>query len=239
METYEIIGKDIARNDAKAKATAKAVYADDIKLAGMCGLIAANHIYSASLHRKVVDMEKMAALGEMAAVVDMDAIRSAGVQIGIDPLGGSGVRYWPRIADEYGLDLTVVNAEVDATFRFMRVDWDGRIRMDCSSPHAMAGLIGMKDRFDVAFGNDTDADRHGIVTRSAGLMNPNHYLSVAIWYLYQHRPGWRADAAVGKTLVSSSMIDRVAADLGRRLGGVGSCPSPCRSGVGRPPRTPW
>ena len=135
-------------------------------------------------------------------------------------MGGASVGFWEPIAEIYGLNLEVVNPRVDPTFGFMTVDKDGKIRMDCSSPYAMASLIGLKDRFDIAFGNDPDADRHGIVTPSAGLMNPNHYLSVAIWYLFQHRPGWRPDAAVGKTLVSSSMIDRVAAPLGRRLAEV-------------------
>jgi phosphoglucomutase len=160
-------------------------------------------------------------LGEYVAglerVVDMDAIRASGLKLAVDPLGGAGVAYWAPIADRYGLDLTILNDTVDPTFRFMRLDWDGRIRMDCSSPHAMAGLIALKDRFDLAFANDTDHDRHGIVTRGAGLMNPNHVLAVAIEYLFAHRPGWRADAGIGKTLVSSSLIDRVAAALDRRL----------------------
>jgi len=150
-------------------------------------------------------------------VVDLAAIRSAGVRIGADPLGGASVAYWADIAERYGLDLTVVNPAVDATFRFMTLDWDGKIRMDCSSPFAMASLIARQADFSVATGNDTDADRHGIVTPDGGLMNPNHYLAVAIDYLYQHRDGWPAAAAVGKTLVSSSMIDRVAAGLGRKL----------------------
>ena len=156
-------------------------------------------------------------VGDLACVVDVDAIRGAGLKIGVDPLGGASVAYWQAIAERYGLDLTVVNPAVDPTFRFMSLDWDGKIRMDCSSPYAMASLIGLKDRFDLAFGNDADADRHGIVTPGAGLMNPNHYLATAIAYLYTHRPGWPAEAAIGKTLVSSSMIDRVAGDLGRRL----------------------
>ena len=154
---------------------------------------------------------------DLANVVDMDAIAGAKLQIGVDPLGGASIDYWEPIAERYGLELEVVNPVVDPTFSFMTLDRDGKIRMDCSSPYAMAGLIGLKDRFDVAFGNDADSDRHGIVTPSAGLLNPNHYLAVAISYLFAHRPGWRADAAVGKTLVSSSMIDRVARDLGRRL----------------------
>jgi phosphoglucomutase len=157
---------------------------------------------------------------DIGNAVNLEAVKAAGVRIGVDPLGGSSLRYWEPIAERWGLDLTVVNTVVDPTFAFMRVDHDGKIRMDCSSPQAMAGLIGLKDDFDVAFGNDPDADRHGIVTPSAGLLNPNHYLSVAVDYLFRHRPDWPADAAVGKTLVSSSMIDRVAADLGRPLAEV-------------------
>jgi phosphoglucomutase len=153
----------------------------------------------------------------LAQVVDLAAIRAAGVRIGADPLGGASVAYWGEIGDRYGLDLTVVNPAVDATFRFMTLDWDGKIRMDCSSPFAMAALIGRQHEFAVATGNDTDADRHGIVTPDAGLLNPNHYLAVAIDYLYRHRDGWPAAAAVGKTLVSSSMIDRVADGLDREL----------------------
>ncbi|MEZ4726703.1 MAG: phosphoglucomutase (alpha-D-glucose-1,6-bisphosphate-dependent) [Caldilineaceae bacterium] len=159
-------------------------------------------------------------VADLANVIDMDAIRAAGLKIGADPMGGAGIAYWDPIAERYGLDIEVVNRRVDPTFSFMTVDKDGKIRMDCSSPYAMAGLIGLKDRFDIAFGNDPDFDRHGIVTRSAGLMDPNHYLAVAIWYLFQHRPGWRADAAIGKTLVSSAMIDRVAQHLGRKLAEV-------------------
>jgi len=154
---------------------------------------------------------------DLGAVIDMEAIRASAIRIGADPMGGSGVDYWDPIAERYGLALERVNRTVDPSFRFMRVDKDGKIRMDCSSPAAMAGLIGLKDRYDIAFGNDTDFDRHGIVTPSAGLMNPNHYLSVAIAYLFGQRDGWPADAAIGKTLVSSSMIDRIASDLGRRL----------------------
>ncbi len=156
-------------------------------------------------------------VGSLGSVVDLDAIRSAGVRIGADPLGGASVGYWGAIGERYGLDLTVVNPDVDATFRFMSLDWDGKIRMDCSSPYAMAGLIARQADFDIATGNDTDSDRHGIVTPDGGLMNPNHFLAVAISYLYSHRDGWSPDAAVGKTLVSSSMIDRVVAGLGRRL----------------------
>ncbi len=153
---------------------------------------------------------------DLADVVNMDAIRGAGIRIGVDPLGGAGVKYWAPIAELYKLDLTVVSEEVDTAFAFMTADWDGKIRMDPSSPYAMQRLIGLKDKFDIAFGCDADYDRHGIVT-PAGLLPPNHYLSAAISYLFTHRPGWRADAAVGKTVVSSSMIDRVTAKLGRRL----------------------
>ena len=156
-------------------------------------------------------------IGDLGNVIDMTAIRDAKLSIGVDPLGGAGVAYWGPMTEHYGFPVTVVHEEVDPTFRFMNLDWDGKIRMDCSSPYAMAGLIALKDRFDIAFANDTDHDRHGIVTRSAGLMNPNHYLAVAISYLFTQRSGWRKDAAVGKTIVSSSMIDRVAAQLGRRL----------------------
>jgi phosphoglucomutase len=154
---------------------------------------------------------------DLASAIDMAAIRVAGVRIGADPLGGASVAYWGAIAEKYGLDLTVVNPDVDPTFKFMTLDWDGKIRMDCSSPYAMASLIAQKDRFQLATGNDADADRHGIVTPDAGLMNPNHFLAVAISYLFRVRSDWPAAAAVGKTLVSSSMIDRVAAALGRRL----------------------
>ena len=145
------------------------------------------------------------------------AIRDSKLRLGVDPLGGAGVHYWGRIAERYGLNLTVVNEVVDPTFRFMTVDWDGQIRMDPSSTYAMQRLIGMKDQFDLSFACDTDHDRHGIVTKSAGLLPPNHYLSVAIFYLFQHRPEWREEAAVGKTVVSSQTIDRVAAKLGRKL----------------------
>lgn len=157
---------------------------------------------------------------DLANVIDMKAIARAGLKIGVDPLGGSGIAFWDPIAEMYGLDIEVVNRAVDPTFSFMTVDKDGKIRMDCSSPFAMAGLIKLKDNFDIAFGNDPDYDRHGIVTRGLGLLNPNHFLSAAVWYLFQNRPGWRKDAAVGKTLVSSSMIDRVAKDLGRTLSEV-------------------
>jgi len=154
---------------------------------------------------------------DLGKVIDMDAIRAAGLNIGVDPLGGASVAYWEPIAERYGIKLKVVNPRVDPRFAFMTVDHDGKIRMDCSSPYAMASLVKLKDDFDIAWGNDTDADRHGIVTKSAGLMNPNHYLAVAIEYLLGHRPAWPASAVVGKTLVSSSMIDRVVADLRRVL----------------------
>jgi phosphoglucomutase len=156
-------------------------------------------------------------IDELVNVVDMDTIRAAKIRMGVDPLGGAGVHYWEPIAERYGLNLTVVNRAVDPTFRFMTVDWDGQIRMDPSSPYAMQRLIDIKDRFEIAWACDTDHDRHGIVTRSAGLLPPNHYLSVAIYYLFQHRPKWSKSAAVGKTLVSSQMIDRVAAKLDRKL----------------------
>ncbi|MBM7112613.1 phosphoglucomutase (alpha-D-glucose-1,6-bisphosphate-dependent) [Archangium primigenium] len=156
-------------------------------------------------------------VADLRHVVDLDVVRGAKLSIGADPLGGSNLDYWEPIAEHYGLSLQMVNKAVDPTFRFMRVDHDGKIRMDCSSPYAMAGLVELKDRYDIAFGNDTDSDRHGIVTRSVGLMNPNHYLAVAIGYLFSHRSGWKAGAGVGKTLVSSSMIDRVAKDIGRRV----------------------
>jgi phosphoglucomutase len=156
-------------------------------------------------------------IDDLANVIDMDRIRASGLKLGVDPLGGAGVHYWGPVAARFGLDLTVVSDAVDPTFRFMTVDWDGRIRMDPSSPYAMQRLIGLKDKFDVAFACDTDHDRHGVVTKSAGLLPPNHYLSVCVSYLFANRPGWSKDAAVGKTLVSSAMIDRVAAKLGRKL----------------------
>ncbi|MEO6852381.1 MAG: alpha-D-glucose phosphate-specific phosphoglucomutase, partial [Rhodoferax sp.] len=156
-------------------------------------------------------------VADLANVIDMDLIRSAGVRMGVDPLGGAGVHYWARIAEKYALNLNVVSEQVDATFRFMSVDWDGRIRMDPSSKNAMASLISLKDKYDIAFACDTDHDRHGIVTPSVGLLPPNHYLAVCIDYLFQNRPGWSAQAGVGKTLVSSGMIDRVTARLGRTL----------------------
>ena len=157
---------------------------------------------------------------DLRNVIDIEAIQGAGLSLGADPMGGSTVPFWVPIAETYKLNITVVNPKADPTFSFMTLDHDGKIRMDCSSPYAMATLIGLKDRFDVAWGNDPDGDRHGIVTRSSGLLNPNHYLAVAIQYLFSHRPNWRADAAVGKTLVSSSIIDRVVGKMGRRLAEV-------------------
>ena len=156
-------------------------------------------------------------IADLASIVNLEAIRSSGVTLGADPLGGASVDYWGPIAERYGLNLTVLNKTTDPQFGFMSVDHDGKLRMDCSSPYAMASLVKLKDRFDLAFGNDPDADRHGIVTASVGLMNPNHYLAVAIQYLFTHRPGWSADAGIGKTLVSSSVIDRIARRLGRKL----------------------
>ena len=159
-------------------------------------------------------------VNDLRNVVDMEAIRAARLKLAVDPLGGAAVHYWEPINAVYKLDIAVVNPQVDPTFSFMTVDYDGEIRMDCSSPYAMAGLVGLKDRYQVAFANDPDADRHGIVTPAAGLLNPNHYLAVAIRYLLTHRPDWPADAAIGKTLVSSGMIDRVVGQLGRRLSEV-------------------
>jgi phosphoglucomutase len=159
-------------------------------------------------------------VNDLKNIIDMEAIKAAGLKLGADALGGAGLGYWPVIAETYGLDIDFINSYPDPTFSFMNVDSDGKIRMDCSSPYAMAGLIDLKDKYNLAFGNDPDFDRHGIVTKSSGLMNPNHYLSVAINYLFQHRAGWRQDAAIGKTLVSSSIIDRVAASLGKRLAEV-------------------
>jgi len=156
-------------------------------------------------------------VADLAHVIDMEVIAGSGLKAGVDPLGGAGIGFWAPIQERYGVEIQVVNPTVDPTFFFMTVDKDGQIRTDCSSPYAMANLIRLKDQFDIAFGNDADADRHGIVTREGGLMPPNHYLAVSVWYLFQNRPGWRADAAVGKTLVSSSMIDRVAASINRRL----------------------
>jgi len=191
--------------------------ANDLLAAGLAGVKRVPYARARrapTLHRfDYVD----AYVGDLGAVLDMDPLRASTVVVGVDPLGGAAVRYWPAIADRYGVKLDVVNDVVDPTFRFMTVDWDGKIRMDPSSPHAMAGLIALRDRYVLAFANDPDVDRHGIVTRSAGLLNPNHYLATSIWYLFRHRPGWRPDAGVGKTVVSSSMIDRVTARLGRAL----------------------
>ncbi len=183
-------------------------------LAGVRRLSVVKALRAATTHR--YDYQGTYIRG-LADVIDMDAIRGAGLKLGVDPLGGAGVKYWAPIAERYGLDLTIVSEEVDPTFKFMTADWDGKIRMDPSSPYAMKRLIGLKDRFDVAFGCDTDYDRHGIVTRGAGLLPPNHYLCAAIFYLFQNRPKWLPGAAVGKTVVSSSMIDRVTTKLGRQL----------------------
>jgi phosphoglucomutase len=187
------------------------------RLSGVKRLTAAKAMAASTTHQFDFISPYVDTLGE---IIDMDAVASAGLSIGADPMGGAGVGYWDPIAERYKLKIDVVNRHVDPTFSFMRVDRDGKIRMDCSSPYAMAGLIDLKDRFDIAFGNDPDFDRHGIVTRSSGLLNPNHYLAVAVGYLFANRPGWRADAAVGKTVVSSAMIDRVTAGLGRRLSEV-------------------
>ena len=185
-----------------------------------CGLRGVNRIpFEKALRASTTHRHDYVAAytSDLGNVIDMEVIRGAKISLGVDPLGGAGVHYWGPIAERYGLNLSIVNEAVDPTFRFMTVDWDGRIRMDPSSPYAMQRLIGLKDQFDVAFACDTDHDRHGIVTRSTGLLPPNHYLSVAIFYLFQHRPQWRKEAAIGKTLVSTQMIDRVAAKLGRKL----------------------
>jgi phosphoglucomutase len=183
-------------------------------LAGVARVTRTKALGAATTHTHDFIAEYVADLGQ---VIDFDVIRGAKLNLGVDPLGGAGVHYWARIGERYGLNLTVVSETVDPTFRFMTLDWDGRIRMDPSSPYAMRRLIGLKDKFDVAFACDTDHDRHGIVTRSAGLLPPNHYLAVCVHYLFGNRAGWRKDAAVGKTVVSSSMIDRVAAKLGRKV----------------------
>jgi phosphoglucomutase len=192
--------------------TANALLADGLKSVARLPLARARQAACIHAHDYVTPY-----VADLASVVDMAAISGAGVRIGIDPLGGAAVRFWDPIIELYRLDARVVNAAIDATFAFMTVDWDGKIRMDCSSPYAMQPLIGLRDRFDVAFANDTDADRHGVVTPSGGLMNPNAYLTAAIAYLSTHRPGWRGDSGVGKTVVSSAMIDRVAARLDRPL----------------------
>ncbi|MFC0241736.1 phosphoglucomutase (alpha-D-glucose-1,6-bisphosphate-dependent) [Rhodopseudomonas telluris] len=191
---------------------ANALLADGLK--GVKRIPYARALKAANVHRRDYVTPYVE---DLANVVDMEAIRTSGVKIGIDPLGGAAVHYWQPIIERYKIDATIVSDAVDPTFRFMTADWDGKIRMDCSSPYAMARLIGMRGDFDVAFANDTDADRHGIVTRSSGLMNPNHYLAVAISYLFAHRPEWGANAAIGKTAVSSAMIDRVAAKIGRKV----------------------
>ena len=184
------------------------------KLRGIKRMIFEKALRASSTHRhNYLD----AYVNDLQDVIDMDTIQRAEISLGVDPLGGAGIHYWGPIAERYHLNLAVVNDVIDPTFRFMTVDWDGRIRMDPSSPYAMQRLIGLKDRFEIAFACDTDHDRHGIVTRSAGLLQPNHYLSVAIYYLFQHRPEWRSEAAVGKTMVSSQMIDRVTAKLGKKL----------------------
>ena len=178
------------------------------RLAYEKALKAANCHYFDFITPYVNDLEK---------IIDLEAIRNAGIRLGADPLGGSNIAYWQPIADRYQLNITVVNPKIDPTFGFMTLDWDGKIRMDCSSPYAMTNLVKLKNDYDIAFGNDTDSDRHGIVTPSVGLMNPNHFLSVAIWYLFTHREQWSGLSAIGKTLVSSSMIDRVGAEIGRKV----------------------
>jgi len=192
--------------------TANALLAEDLRAVRRMPYARARRAASTHLHDYIGPY-----VDDLATVVDMQAIRGAGVRIGVDPLGGAGVHYWEPIIARYGIAVTVVNDAVDPTFRFMTVDWDGKIRTDCSSPYAMVPLVAMRDRFDVAFANDADHDRHGIVTPTAGLMNPNHYLAVAISYLFTHRPAWSTEAAVGKTVVSSGIIDRVTKRLGRRL----------------------
>ncbi len=192
--------------------TANALLAEDLRAVRRIPYERARRAGSTHLHDYITPY-----VDDLGSVVDMEVIRSSGVRIGVDPLGGAGVRYWAPIVARYGIAATVVNESVDPTFRFMTVDWDGKIRTDCSSPYAMVPLVAMRDRFDVAFANDADHDRHGIVTPTAGLMNPNQYLAVAISYLFTHRHSWPAEAAVGKTVVSSGIIDRVTANLGRRL----------------------
>jgi phosphoglucomutase len=192
--------------------TANALLADDLRAVRRMPYARALRAASTHLHDYITPY-----VDDLASVVDMPVIRSAGVRIGVDPLGGAGVHYWEPIIARYGIAVTVVNDAVDPTFRFMTVDWDDKIRTDCSSPYAMVPLVAMRDRFDVAFANDADHDRHGIVTPTAGLMNPNHYLAVAISYVFTHRSRWSTEAAVGKTVVSSGLIDRVTAGLGRRL----------------------
>jgi phosphoglucomutase len=192
--------------------TANALLAEDLRAVRRMPYERARRAANTHLHDYITPY-----VDDLASVIDMQVVRSSGVRVGVDPLGGAGVHYWEPIIARYGIALTVVNDAVDPTFRFMTVDWDGRIRTDCSSPYAMAPLVAMRDRFDVAFANDADHDRHGIVSPTAGLMNPNHYLAVAISYLFTHRSSWSTGAAVGKTVVSSGIIDRVTAGLGRRL----------------------
>jgi phosphoglucomutase len=192
--------------------TANALLAEDLRAVRRMPYERARRAANTHLHDYITPY-----VDDLASVIDMQVVRSSGVRVGVDPLGGAGVHYWEPIIARYGIALTVVNDAVDPTFRFMTVDWDGRIRTDCSSPFAMAPLVAMRDRFDVAFANDADHDRHGIVSPTAGLMNPNHYLAVAISYLFTHRSSWSTGAAVGKTVVSSGIIDRVTAGLGRRL----------------------
>jgi phosphoglucomutase len=191
--------------------------ANDFLRSGLAGV--KRILYEKAMHAPTTHKHDFlsAYVGDLESVVDMAAIRDSKIKLAIDPLGGAGIDYWPRIAEHYGLDLTIVNQAVDPTFRFMTVDWDGRIRMDPSSPYAMQRLIGLKDEFDIAFASDTDHDRHGVVTKSSGLLPPNHYLAVCVSYLFANRQSWRPDVAVGKTVVSSSMIDRVSGRLGRRL----------------------
>ena len=197
---------------SKVEKAANAYMAADMKGVARMAYARARKASTTHLHDFITPY-----VADLGSVVDMALIKSSGVKIGIDPLGGAAVHYWQPVIEHYGIDAAIVNEAVDPTFRFMTADWDGKIRMDCSSPFAMASLIGMRDRFDVAFANDTDADRHGIVTRSSGLMNPNHFLATAIAYLFEHRPQWSPQAAIGKTIVSSSIIDRVAAKLKRKL----------------------
>ena len=194
------------------EATANALLEDDLK--GVRRISYEKALRASTTHRHDY---LNAYIGDLGNVVDMDAVRASGLRMGVDPLGGAGVHYWPSIAARYGIDLTIVNDAVDQTFRFMTVDWDGRIRMDPSSPYVMQRLVNIKDRFDIAFACDTDHDRHGIVTRSAGLLPPNCYLAVAIHHLFQNRPEWRADVGVGKSVVCSTLFDRVSANLGRRV----------------------
>ena len=213
--------------------TANALLAEDLRAVRRMPYERARRAASTHLHDYITPY-----VDDLASVVDMEAIRGAGVRIGVDPLGGAGVHYWEPIVARYGIAVTVVNDAVDPTFRFMTVDWDGRIRTDCSSPYAMVPLVALRDRFDVAFANDADHDRHGIVTPTAGLMDPNHYLAVAISYLFTHRPQWSTEAAVGKTVVSSGIIDRVttgswdAVFLKSRSGSNGSSTACCTASLG-------